>query len=262
MTGKPSHNPDQADVLDYEQVEPIIKQQPYPLVFVTVSGAHLYGFASPDSDVDLRGVHLLPARELVSLDPEEETVELSRTDDGLEVDLVTHDLEKFIQLMLKRNGYVLEQLYSPLVIQTGEIHEELRRLGHGCITRHHVNHYLGFARNQQKVLLKDEPPRVKSLLYVYRVFLTGIHLMQTGEIEANLLRLNERFGLSYVDELVHRKREGSEDERLTEADLEFHKSEFQRLEATLEQAGQETALPDQPSSRDALNEFLVSVRLD
>ena len=33
----------------------IAKAQPYPLLFATVSGAHLYGFPSPDSDFDLRG---------------------------------------------------------------------------------------------------------------------------------------------------------------------------------------------------------------
>jgi hypothetical protein len=34
----------------------IVASQPFPLVFVTISGAHLYGFPSPDSDYDLRGV--------------------------------------------------------------------------------------------------------------------------------------------------------------------------------------------------------------
>ena len=38
---------------------------PYPLVFATVSGAHLYGFASIDSDLDVRAVHVLPAVEVV-----------------------------------------------------------------------------------------------------------------------------------------------------------------------------------------------------
>jgi hypothetical protein len=38
----------------------IAARQPYPLLFATVSGAHLYGFPSPDSDWDLRGVHVLP----------------------------------------------------------------------------------------------------------------------------------------------------------------------------------------------------------
>ena len=36
-------------------------EQPHPLAFATMSGAHLYGFPSADSDVDLRGVHVLPA---------------------------------------------------------------------------------------------------------------------------------------------------------------------------------------------------------
>ena len=39
----------------------------YPVVFATVSGAHMYGFASADSDLDLRGVHQLPLPELVGL---------------------------------------------------------------------------------------------------------------------------------------------------------------------------------------------------
>ena len=42
-------------------------RHPYPLLFATVSGAHLYGFPSPDSDFDLRGVHVLPLREVVGL---------------------------------------------------------------------------------------------------------------------------------------------------------------------------------------------------
>ena len=39
----------------------------YPLIFATISGAHLYGFPSPDSDFDLRGVHILPLKEVVGL---------------------------------------------------------------------------------------------------------------------------------------------------------------------------------------------------
>ena len=95
-----------------------VARQPYPLLFATVSGAHLYGFPSPDSDYDLRGVHVLPVREVIGLDPGRETVEVSELRGGLEIDLVTHDVRKFFGLLLKKNGYVLEQLYSPLVIRT------------------------------------------------------------------------------------------------------------------------------------------------
>src|SRR3982751_2176372 len=98
-----------------DAVRTIAGEQPYPLIFVTISGAHLYGFPSPDSDFDLRGVHVLPAREVLGLDPGRETIEIAREEPGLELDLVTHDAAKFFGLMLKKNGYVLKQLYSPLV---------------------------------------------------------------------------------------------------------------------------------------------------
>src|SRR5262245_8022018 len=57
--------------------ESIVAEQPYPLLFVTISGAHLYGFHSGDSDYDLRGVHILPTREVVGLQEGLETIEYS-----------------------------------------------------------------------------------------------------------------------------------------------------------------------------------------
>ena len=60
-----------------------------------LSGAHLYGFPSPDSDYDLRGVHVLPVAEVVGLDAGRETIEVSGDHDGMEMDLVTHDARIF-----------------------------------------------------------------------------------------------------------------------------------------------------------------------
>src|SRR5437773_4847886 len=95
-----------------------VELHPYPLLFVTISGAHLYGFPSPDSDYDLRGIHVLPVRDIIGLFPPRETIENSGVRDGLEIDLVTHDIRKFFTLLMKKNGYVLEQLYSPLIVHT------------------------------------------------------------------------------------------------------------------------------------------------
>ena len=140
-----------------------IAEHPYPLLFVTISGAHLYGFPSPDSDYDLRGVHVLPVREVIGLDAGRETIEVSNVRGGLEIDLVTHDALKFFSLMLRKNGYVLEQLFSPLVLRTTPEHEELKHIGRACITRHHVHHYQGFATAQWKLFEKELPRKVKPL---------------------------------------------------------------------------------------------------
>lgn len=63
---------------------------PYPLVFATVSGAHLYGFASADSDLDLRAAHLLPAAEVLGLRTGPTTLQRG-VRDGASVDAL-HDL--------------------------------------------------------------------------------------------------------------------------------------------------------------------------
>lgn len=250
-----------AQTIDYDKLQRQVDAHPYPLVFATISGAHLYGFPSADSDFDLRGVHLLPLTQVVGLDPGEETVEKSGVHDGIEMDLVTHDVKKFFGLMLKKNGYVLEQLLSPLVVHTTPKHEELKAVAKDCITRHHAHHYLGFAATQWKLFRKEEPPKVKPLLYVYRVLLTGIHLMRSGEVEANLLSLNETAKLPYIDELVERKLAGPEKGRLEAADVAFHEREYERLIGELEVAMEKSTLPEQSRGKAALNDLLVRLRL-
>jgi len=238
-----------------------VVQHPYPLVFATISGAHLYGFPSPDSDYDLRGVHVLPLKEVVGLKTGHDTIEKSGIHDGLEIDLVTHDAKKFFSLMLKKNGYVLEQVFSPLIVHATPEHAELIEIAKECITKHHAHHYLGFAETQWKLFEKESPPHVKPLLYVYRVLLTGIHLMQTGVVEANLVRLHEMAKLPYLGDLIQRKIGGAEKERLTEADLGFHRGEFVRLRGKLEEAYAASALPEAPRGNEALHDLLVRLRL-
>ena len=242
------------------------REHPYPLIFATVSGSHLYGFDSPDSDVDVRGLHALPLPELLGLGPKRETVEKMYTRDGVEMDLVTHDLEKFFRLLLKRNGLVLEQLYSPIVVATSEAHEQLKAIAKGCITRHHAHHYIGLSHSQWKMFEREATHRVKPLLYVYRALLSGLHLMRSGELEPNLVTLNrEVFHLPYIDGLIEQKKTGAEKSAIDpEEDLDFHRAEVLRLRAELDQAREASGLPEEPSreAREALEALLIARRLD
>ncbi|MFF7355577.1 MULTISPECIES: nucleotidyltransferase domain-containing protein [Streptomyces] len=237
---------------------PVVAEQPDPLLFATVSGAHLYGFPSQDSDVDLRGVHLLPAADLVGLREPEETRSRTWVRYGVELDLVTHDLRKFVRLMLRRNGYVLEQLLSPLVVRTTEAHRELAALVPGVLTGHHAHHYRGFALTQWRLF--EKTGELKPLLYTFRVLLTGIHLMRSGEVQAHLPTLLELVGApDYVPDLIAAKGEREHGA----ADIEHARVEadVERLHTLLDEAQAASSLPDAPTAYDALHDFVIRLRL-
>ncbi|MEZ6093864.1 MAG: nucleotidyltransferase domain-containing protein [Pirellulaceae bacterium] len=246
--------------LNYDRLQQQVDEHPYPLLFATISGAHLYGFPSPDSDYDLRGVHLLPLSKLLSLNVADETVERSGLRNGIEMDLVTHDARKFFSLMLKKNGYVLEQLLSPLVVYRTPEFEELRDIAARCITRFHGYHYLGFAATQWKLFQKESPPRVKPLLYVFRVLLTGIHLVNTGIVEANLINLNAEAKLSFLDEMIEIKRSGPEKGSIGQSEMPFYQEQYEALTQELERAMEKSKLPEVPSAGEDLNQLLIRLR--
>lgn len=225
---------------------------PYPRAFVTISGAHLYGFESVDSDLDLRGVHILPVEEVVGLTTGPETI--TWMSDDAETDLVTHDLLKFCRLLQNRNGYVLEQLLSPLIVQTTPLHASLTALAPDLITSHHAHHYLGFARNQWQ--LHEKTGALKPLLYTFRVLLTGIHLMRTGKIECNLNVLED--APSYIPDLITLKREAEH----APAPPGDYIKDVEALTTLLESERDRSHLPAGPSGTPALHHLIVRARLD
>lgn len=242
---------------------PVVAELDHPLVFATVSGAHLYGFPSVDSDVDLRGAHLLPVKDLVGLGRPVETTGRMWVRDGVEMDLVTHDLCKFARLLLHPNGYVLEQLLSPLVVHTTETHDELAALTPRLITSAHAGHYQGFAATQWRLFAKSG--ELKPLLYTFRTLLTGIHLMRTGEVVAHLPTLAELYSApGYLADLMAAKAnaehsdftglDGAPSPDQLEADVEA-------LQVALETAQAGSRLPEVPSAGDEVNRLVVDSRI-
>ncbi|MGW3624952.1 nucleotidyltransferase domain-containing protein [Streptomyces sp. NPDC000880] len=239
---------------------PVADEQSDPLLFTTVSGAHLYGFPSRDSDVDLRGVHLLPVEELLGLSEPEETRSRMWDRDGVEMDLVTHDVRKFVRLMLRRNGYVLEQLLSPLVVHTSDAHAELAALAPGVLTSHHTHHYRGFANTQWRLF--EKTGELKPLLYTFRALLTGIHLMRSGEVQAHLpTLLGEVDAPGHLPQLIAAKAD-AEHGPASGVDRERVRADVKALHEVLEEARLASRLPDEPTAYEALRDFVVRVRLE
>lgn len=246
--------------MQHEQLlNTLLDEQPHPLLFAVVSGAHLFGFPSPDSDLDVRGVHILPLEQVISLHKPKQTIDLMRIVDGVELDLTTHDVKKIFELLIGKSGNTVEQVFSPLVLRTSAEHEELKAIVPQTLTVHHAHHYFGFSQRKWHDFLNKRT--AKALLYVYRVLLTGIHLMSTGQVQSNLVRLNEVYQLPYIDDLIVRKMSHTEKGVLPDADMAFYEKEYHRLTTQLEDARDRSSLPQHPGGREALSDLLVRIRM-
>ncbi|MEM1184729.1 MAG: nucleotidyltransferase domain-containing protein [Planctomycetota bacterium] len=248
--------------LDQALIAKHLDRHPYPLLFVTMSGAHLYGFPSIDYDYDLRGCHVTPADDMLRLAPPRETYDTLDRDKPIEMDLVTHDARKFFLMLLKKNGYVLEQICSPIVIHETPGYRELLELAPKCLTRHHHYHFDSFAKSQWESVAGPDNGTVKGLLYTYRPLMAGIHLMRERKVQSNIVELNKGFGFSFIDELVERKVTGAERQEIGSADMEFHREQFEKLRAELNEASEASGLPDTPSRelKQALDDLLIRLR--
>ena len=134
----------------------------------------------------------------------------------------------------------------------------LRPLAAKCVTRDCYNHYRGFLHTRRKLFEKEEAKRAKTLLYAYRVALTGVHLLETGEVQTHLPTLNERFGLPFIAELIARKA-SAEFGTLTAVDVSFHLAQLAEWEARLTAAYEASTLPTEPPAEE-LDHFLIEVR--
>lgn len=177
---------------------------------IYLSGAHAYGFPSPDSDLDLKCVHIAPTSELVGLDAPAEPGDRIEVIDGVELDYGSNELGPVLRGAIKGNGNYLERILGELVLGgdaalLGEAREVVRPL----LSRRCSRHYGGFATSQLRLF--DEKPTAKRALYVLRTAATGIHLLARGELVIDLERLREHVPRE-VDELFEIKRRGERTE--------------------------------------------------
>lgn len=113
--------------------------------------------------------------------------------------------------------------------------------------------------SQLKLLEKEEIKKAKTLLYAYRVVLTGIHLLRTGVVQANIVELNREFKLPFIDELIAKK-QAKERGGLSGLDYDWHRAELVRWEERLGEAFEQSKLPEEPPG-DEVHDFLVRLRL-
>ena len=175
-------------------------------VAIYLSGAHAYGFPSPDSDLDLKCVHVAPTRDLVGLEPHEGGSERTEVVDGVELDYTSNEVGLALRGSIRGNGNFLERFLGELVLG-GEaaLLAEARAVVTPLLSRRVAHHYRGFARSQLRAF--DESPTAKRALYVVRTAATGRHALAHAEIVTDVARLGP-FVPAGIDELLAIKRTG------------------------------------------------------
>lgn len=226
-------------------------------VVVYLSGAHAYGFPSPDSDLDLKAIHVAGTAGLLGLEVPPSTAERAEVIEGVEIDYTSNELAHALLGILGGNGNFLERVLGRMTATSSPWLDELRPIVRRSLSRRAHRHYRGFALNQLRFLEKE--PTAKKLLYVLRTTTTGIHLLQTGELEADLSRLMDRYDIADARELVERKR-GGERVGLDAGLLEGWRPRVDALFARLDVARESSPLPEEPTNEGEVREWLLAVR--
>ena len=157
---------------------------------IYLSGAHAYGFPSPDSDLDLKCVHIAPTGDLVGLHAVEDPGDRIDIVDGVELDYGSNELAPVLRGVIKGNGNFIERILGDLALggDTGLL-SEARAVVRPLLSRRVAKHYGGFATSQLRAF--DDKPTAKRALYVLRTAATGRHLMAHGELVTDVGRLGE-----------------------------------------------------------------------
>ncbi|HEY3449062.1 MAG TPA: nucleotidyltransferase domain-containing protein [Myxococcales bacterium] len=229
-------------------------------VVVSLSGAHAYGFPSPDSDLDLKAVHAEKPARLLGLRPPDPHSSRMEILEGVEVDYSSNELGPVLSALLAGNGNYFERFLGDQTVIAGPGFEELRVLAQGALSKKVHRHYSGFARGQLREWEKSGFKSAKKLLYVLRTTLTGTHLLLTGEMQTDVTKLMDVYGFALARELVESKKRGEKSELAPEVS-ERWKLWLDAAFQGLDQAMLRSPLPEESPNADALDDWLVRFRL-
>ena len=148
------------------------------ILYAVESGSRAWGFASPDSDYDIRFIYKHDLDYYLSLWEQTDVIEFMTEDD---LDGSGWDLRKTVKLLAKSNAPLLEWIYSPVVYYENEAFMyQMRALAKDCFSPVAcLHHYLGTTKNFIDVCEQEEV-KLKSYFYALRTALAGKWIIENN----------------------------------------------------------------------------------
>lgn len=139
------------------------------IIHCVESGSRAWGFASPDSDFDVRFIYIRKPEFYLRLDKTRDVIEWELDD---VYDINGWDLQKALRLLHKSNPTLFEWNSSPIVYKTTEDYDFLREtISDFFLAKSGLYHYLSTAKHQYKIYLQGEQVKLKKYFYVLRPIL-------------------------------------------------------------------------------------------
>lgn len=142
------------------------------------SGSRAWGFASPDSDYDVRFIYVRPEEFYLRLDKTRDVIEW-QLDDTLDIN--GWDISKALTLLHKSNPTLFEWNSSPIVYKTtGQWKRISDIINRYFVAKAGLYHYLSTAKGNYREYLKGETVRLKKYFYVLRPLLACKWILAKG----------------------------------------------------------------------------------
>ena len=164
-----------------EKLTHIARTEPLHFLLAVESGSRAWGFASPDSDYDVRAIYIRPQPYYLQIDEAKDTFEFI---ENQWFDVGGWDIRKALRLLRKSNAVLLEWLRSPMVYTqdddfTGRLNALAPQYVQAAALLHH---YRGIAGNALKAMDLVHPVKLKKWFYVLRPLLAARWAVKQGGI--------------------------------------------------------------------------------
>ncbi|CAD0004281.1 nucleotidyltransferase domain-containing protein [Flavobacterium salmonis] len=161
-----------------QKLKEIELQKDVEILFAVESGSRAWGFASPDSDYDIRFIYKHKPEYYLSLWEQPDVIEFMTEDD---LDGSGWDLRKAIKLLAKSNAPLIEWLFSPIVYYANDdFAKQMQEIAVKCFSPIAVlHHYLGTTKNFMEVCEMEEV-KLKSYFYALRTALAGKWIIENN----------------------------------------------------------------------------------
>lgn len=161
-----------------EKLKEIEERENIKILHCVESGSRAWGFASPDSDYDVRFIYVRPKEYYLRLDKTRDVIEW-QLDDTLDIN--GWDLQKALRLLHKSNPTLFEWNSSPIIYKTTDEWKAVSLImGKYFTPKLGLYHYLNIAKGNMRKYLQGDKVKLKKYFYVLRPLLACKWILAEG----------------------------------------------------------------------------------